>query len=96
MRGHSRSKNGVASLAYDPRIPPREALPFPIGVAGTSPAMTHVHLARAETRAQLHLAPCMPPLIQSSALTPFGGFTHSAGKRMTSTTSGCLVCLLKR
>src|SRR3981081_2469835 len=30
--------------------------------------------------AQLHLAPCMPPLIQSSDFTPGGGLTHSAGK----------------
>jgi len=27
MAGHSRSKNGVASLAYDPAIPLRDAVP---------------------------------------------------------------------
>src|ERR1700687_1488203 len=36
---------------------------------------------------QLHLAPCMPPLIQSSAFTPGGGLTHSAGKYWMSTRS---------
>src|SRR5215207_9503928 len=36
---------------------------------------------------QLHLAPCMPPLIQSSDLTPGGGLTHSAGKYWMSTRS---------
>jgi hypothetical protein len=36
---------------------------------------------------QSHLAPAMPPLIQSSALTPGGGLTHSAGKYWMSTTS---------
>jgi len=30
--------------------------------------------------AQLHFAPAMPPLIQSIALTPGGGLTHSAGE----------------
>jgi hypothetical protein len=41
MRGHSRPKDGVASLAYDPRIPIRLA-PFchMIEIAGSSPAMT--------------------------------------------------------
>ena len=38
MPGHSRSKNGVASLAYVPGIPIDGARP--IGMAGTSPAMT--------------------------------------------------------
>ena len=37
MPGHSRSKNGVASLAYVPGIPIVGALN--IGMAGTSPAM---------------------------------------------------------
>src|SRR5260370_28944232 len=36
---------------------------------------------------QLHLAPCMPPLIQSIDLTPGGGLTHSAGKYWMSTRS---------
>jgi hypothetical protein len=50
MRGHSRSKNGVASLAYDPRIhaearqrgPNRnaEASGAAEWIAGSSPAMT--------------------------------------------------------
>src|SRR5437870_10101797 len=39
------------------------------------------------TDAQLHLAPCMPPLIQSSDFTPGGGLTHSAPKYWTSTRS---------
>jgi hypothetical protein len=38
MPGHSRSKNGVASLAYGPGIPTRRATT--IEMAGTSPAMT--------------------------------------------------------
>ena len=32
-----------------------------------------------------HFAPLKPELIQSSDLTPAGGFTHSAGKREMST-----------
>jgi hypothetical protein len=50
MRGHSRSRNGVASLAYDPRIHPareiaghfRKAIHHLTSawIAGSSPAMT--------------------------------------------------------
>jgi hypothetical protein len=40
MRGHSRSKNGVASLAYDPRIPVFFRLCIRTWMAGSSPAMT--------------------------------------------------------
>jgi hypothetical protein len=40
MRGHSRSKNGVALLAYDPRIPISKARSKTFEIAGTSPAMT--------------------------------------------------------
>src|ERR1700704_1442799 len=36
---------------------------------------------------QLHFAPAMPPLIQSSDFTPGGGLTHSAGKYWMSTRS---------
>jgi hypothetical protein len=39
MRGHSRSKNGVASLAYVPRI--HVFLRGTAWMAGTSPAMTN-------------------------------------------------------
>src|SRR3981189_3723692 len=38
IRGHSRSKNGVASLAYDPRIHPSSQEKR--WIAGASPAMT--------------------------------------------------------
>src|SRR5882757_10169189 len=44
------------------------------------------NLSGADT-GQLHLAPCMPPLIQSSDLTPGGGLTHSAAKYWMSTRS---------
>ena len=37
--------------------------------------------------AQSHLAPFMPPLTQSAALTPSGGFTHSALNSTTSLTT---------
>jgi hypothetical protein len=37
MRRHSRSKNGVASLAYDPRIPFVAAPSSTIGIAGVKP-----------------------------------------------------------
>src|ERR1700716_2078965 len=37
--------------------------------------------------AQLHLAPAIPPLIQSIDFTPGGGLTHSAGKYWISTRS---------
>jgi len=40
MAGHSRLKNGVASLAYDPAIPIRGALPLLSEITGTSPVMT--------------------------------------------------------
>jgi hypothetical protein len=40
MAGHSRSKNGVASLAYDPAIPIRGAVPLLSEITGTSPVMT--------------------------------------------------------
>jgi hypothetical protein len=40
MAGHSRSKNGVASLAYVPAISLREALCSPKRDAGTRPGMT--------------------------------------------------------
>ncbi len=41
MAGHSRTKDGVASLAYAPAIPTPLAPRCPrIEVAGTSPAMT--------------------------------------------------------
>jgi hypothetical protein len=40
MRGHSRSKNGVASLAYAPRILSSCTQTQSIEMAGTSPAMT--------------------------------------------------------
>jgi hypothetical protein len=40
MAGRSRSKNGVASLAYVPAISIREAGTKFVGIAGTSPAMT--------------------------------------------------------
>jgi hypothetical protein len=38
MRGHSRPKDGVASLAFDPRIHPLFAKGW---IAGSSPAMTN-------------------------------------------------------
>jgi hypothetical protein len=41
MRGHSRSKNGVALLAYDPRIPLVGIQRSTIGIAASSPAMTN-------------------------------------------------------
>jgi hypothetical protein len=41
MPGHSRSKNGVASLAYVPGIPTFETPRPRIEMAGTSPAMTN-------------------------------------------------------
>jgi hypothetical protein len=40
IAGHSRSKNGVASLAYVPALSLRRALSQMIGVAGASPATT--------------------------------------------------------
>jgi hypothetical protein len=40
MPGHSRSKNGVASLAYVPGIPMNAVRRFRLEMAGTSPAMT--------------------------------------------------------
>jgi hypothetical protein len=40
MPGHSRSKNGVASLAYVPGISLIRTRARPIVMAGTSPAMT--------------------------------------------------------
>jgi hypothetical protein len=40
MAGHSRSKNGVASLAYVPAIPLRMACASLSEIAGTGPAMT--------------------------------------------------------
>jgi hypothetical protein len=40
MLGHSRSKNGVASLAYVPGMPFRHARSSLNEMAGTSPAMT--------------------------------------------------------
>ena len=49
---------------------------------------------------QLHFAPCIPPLIQSSDLTPAGGLTHSAAKysmsiRSTRFSSGLYLVRLK-
>jgi hypothetical protein len=47
MPGHSRSKNGVASLAYVPGIHVFTALPWQKAwMAGTSPAMTPREIAR--------------------------------------------------
>ena len=40
MAGHSRPKDGVASLANVPAIPLRDAGAFLNEIAGTSPAMT--------------------------------------------------------
>ena len=40
MAGHSRSKNGVASLAYDPAIPIRGAVPLLSEVTGSGPVTT--------------------------------------------------------
>lgn len=37
-----------------------------------------ISFRRSEVQAQLHFAPGKPALIQSTALMPFGGFTHSA------------------
>jgi hypothetical protein len=39
MAGHSRSKNGVASLAYVPAISLMQALRTRIGMRGSSPRM---------------------------------------------------------
>jgi len=40
MAGHSRSKNGVASLAYVPAISLRKHCVGSIGMPGTRPGMT--------------------------------------------------------
>jgi hypothetical protein len=41
MAGHSRSKNGVASLAYDPATHPLKRTSYEARwIAGSSPAMT--------------------------------------------------------
>jgi hypothetical protein len=40
IAGHSRSKNGVASRAYDPAISLSQALCLRIGMPGTGPGMT--------------------------------------------------------
>jgi hypothetical protein len=54
MRGHSRPKDGVATLAYDPRIHEavRRRKPYVIWVsswiAGSSPAMTNAGFWRNE------------------------------------------------
>src|SRR3954454_9429116 len=57
------------------------------GTNGASFVLTPLRLASEVCLVQLHLAPCMPPLIQSSDFTPGGGLTHSAGKYWISTRS---------
>jgi hypothetical protein len=42
MAGHSRPKDGVASLAYVPAIPIGEDSAKTIEITGTSPVMTNV------------------------------------------------------
>src|SRR3954464_10234762 len=57
------------------------------GSSGASIVLTPLRLASEVCLVQLHLAPCRPPLIQSSDFTPGGGLTHSAAKYWMSTRS---------
>jgi hypothetical protein len=52
MAGHSRSKNGVASLAYVPAISLMQALRTRIGMRGSSPRITE-RVTRAITQSAI-------------------------------------------
>ncbi len=57
------------------------------GLAARASRSRRSNLASDAPAPQLHLAPAMPPLIQSIDFTPGGGLTHSAGKYWMSTRS---------
>jgi len=70
MAGHSRSKNGVALLAYVPAISFTEAAALPSEITGTSPMMTEervVQVLSHLTSNKISCAPCHNAIWPSAA-----------------------------